>query len=91
MLVTKSYKFNPFQFQSKGIEITVSHDELGLGSPHDISSLRETFGIMARETEALLLIEQVKLGIIHPNQIAEKLRPWLPPISSLSTQSPTSS
>lgn len=93
MLVSKEFKYSPFQFESKAFFVSLSHDEVGLPSPSDIETVRATADAMSRVLEGLLIIEKVKLGLIHPDQVATQLQPWIPtqtPQSNASSPAPTS-
>ncbi len=46
--------------------------------PSSVEEVRATYAALSKECEALLLIEEVKLGRVHPSQIKERLHPWLP-------------
>jgi hypothetical protein len=78
MEVTKTLKFQNEQFGSRGVSIAVTHSELGLSPPASIDELYQAYQTLSYHSEALLLLEEVKLGRVHPNQLREKLRNWLP-------------
>jgi hypothetical protein len=81
MQISKSYKWQIRDFEMKTVWIQASHEELGLGNSYDPASARSNAAELSKEVEALLLIELVKNGKLHPNQISKELAPWLPQLN----------
>lgn len=89
MEITKGFKYQNREYGSKTFEVTVSHHELGLPEPSDSESVRDNYAKMAAFLEGLLLVEQVKEGLLPPSSISENIQAWLPPNTQNSTSSTT--
>lgn len=77
MQVSKSFKFRVADYHMRDFHVSVSHAEIGLPEPSSVEEARQTYATLSMQVEALCLIEMVKCGLIHPDQIGEKLQPWL--------------
>ncbi len=77
MQIKKGFKYQNESFGSKTFEVVFTHQELGLADPTSVEELRNVLASLSFEAEALLAIELVKLGRLHPQQIKERLHPWI--------------
>ncbi len=89
MQITKGFKFQNRDFGSKTFEVTLTHSELGLSDPTSVEETRDVIAELAFQAEALCVIEEVKCGLVHSDQISERLRPWAP--TSVESQNSKSS
>jgi hypothetical protein len=85
---TLKYQHPDANFGSLGVEISLSHEEIGLPDPKTVEEARDVLTKLSLETEAMILIEQVKRGLVQPDQVRVKLDPWLPASPSSSSTAP---
>ncbi len=78
MQVSKNFKFSPAdKFGSRGMNVSVSHEELGLPDPTTPAIFMENTKIMSYHLEAVMVIEEARYGVVAPDQIPQALKAWM--------------
>ncbi len=78
MQVHRGLKWRVAEYETESFLIGVSHEELGLPTPTDDKSAYDTAARLSYHVKALLTLEEVKLGRVHPSQIADTLKNFIP-------------
>lgn len=78
MQVTYIRKWQPREYETESMSVTVGHEELGLPAPTNTQEAYEVAQQLQYHARALGAIMEVRAGLYPADKINEKLAPWLP-------------
>ncbi len=78
MRVTKGFKYQHQDFGSKGFEVSVTHEELGLSAPSNPDEFYRVAAELSYHCEMLRTIEEARQGLVKPEAIRERADKWKP-------------